>query len=175
MARSACRRAEPMRRVRATLCLHALGCVLLLAGCAPLSPHAVKASAAAEARAPEAPSGWSAQTPWQGQRQAVASAHVLASQAGLDMLRAVSAKTYRRLDLPDGDGERLGFIAQEVMEVYPEAVDVPSDPEEMMGLRPTDIIPVCVSAIKELEARVEAQEARIKALESRLDSQTSPP
>ena len=30
------------------------------------------------------------------------------------MLRQVSAKTYRRLDLPDGDGERLGFIAQDV-------------------------------------------------------------
>jgi gamma-glutamyltranspeptidase/glutathione hydrolase len=80
-----------MRRIRATLCLHALGCVLLLAGCTPLSPHAVKASATAEARAPEAPSGWSAQAPWQGQRQAVASAHALASQAGLDMLRAGGA------------------------------------------------------------------------------------
>ena len=32
----------------------------------------------------------------------------------LNILRQVSAKTYRRLDLPDGEGERLGFIAQDV-------------------------------------------------------------
>ena len=36
------------------------------------------------------------------------------TEHSLDMLRAVSAKTYRRLDLPDGEGERLGFIAQDV-------------------------------------------------------------
>ena len=37
----------------------------------------------------------------------------------LDMLRAVSAKTYRRLDLPDGEGERLGMIAQDVQAACP--------------------------------------------------------
>ena len=37
------------------------------------------------------------------------------------MLRAVRAKTYRRLDLPDGDGERLGFIAQDVESACPSA------------------------------------------------------
>ena len=39
----------------------------------------------------------------------------------LDMLRAVSAKTYRRLDLPEGEGERLGFIAQDVEAACPSA------------------------------------------------------
>ena len=39
----------------------------------------------------------------------------------LNMLRAVSAKTYRRLDLPDGEGERLGFVAQHVAESCPNA------------------------------------------------------
>ena len=39
----------------------------------------------------------------------------------LDMLRAVSAKTYRRLDLPEGEGERLGFIAQDVEQACPNA------------------------------------------------------
>ena len=37
------------------------------------------------------------------------------------MLRAVSAKTYRRLDLPEGEGERLGFIAQDVEAACPNA------------------------------------------------------
>ena len=39
----------------------------------------------------------------------------------LNMLRQVSAKTYRRLDLPDGEGERLGFIAQDVDAACPSA------------------------------------------------------
>ena len=39
----------------------------------------------------------------------------------LNMLRNVRAKTYRRLDLPDGEGERLGFIAQDVEAACPSA------------------------------------------------------
>ena len=39
----------------------------------------------------------------------------------LTMLRTVRAKTYRRMDLPDGEGERLGFIAQDVEAACPSA------------------------------------------------------
>ena len=79
-----------MTAVGSLLCLRALACAALLAGCAPLAPTAplaARTSPAPDARAPEAPSGWSSQTQTFSQRQAVASAHVLASQAGLDMLR----------------------------------------------------------------------------------------
>ena len=37
------------------------------------------------------------------------------------MLRQVSAKTYRRLDLPEGEGERIGFIAQDIQAACPNA------------------------------------------------------
>ena len=37
------------------------------------------------------------------------------------MLRNVRAKTYRRLDLPEGEGERLGFIAQDLEAACPSA------------------------------------------------------
>ena len=43
------------------------------------------------------------------------------TQDCLDMLRNVRAKTYRRLDLPDGEGERVGFIAQDVQSACPPA------------------------------------------------------
>ena len=39
----------------------------------------------------------------------------------LHMLRAVNAKIYRRLDVPEGEGERLGFIAQDVDAACPSA------------------------------------------------------
>ena len=41
------------------------------------------------------------------------------TQDSLNMLRTVSAKTYRRLDLPENDGERLGFVAQDVEAACP--------------------------------------------------------
>ena len=37
------------------------------------------------------------------------------------MLKAVSSRTYSRLDLPDSEGSRLGFIAQEVEAASPSA------------------------------------------------------
>ena len=45
----------------------------------------------------------------------------VSTEHSLNMLRAVSAKTYQRLDLPDGDGERLGFIAQDIDAACPSA------------------------------------------------------
>ena len=41
------------------------------------------------------------------------------TEAALNMLRNVSAKTYQRLDMPDEDGPRLGFIAQDVEAATP--------------------------------------------------------
>ena len=41
------------------------------------------------------------------------------TEDSLNMLRQVSAKTYQRLDLPEGEGERLGFIGQDVKDVCP--------------------------------------------------------
>ena len=41
------------------------------------------------------------------------------TEDSLNMLRAVSAKTYQRLDLPEGEGERLGFVAQDIEAACP--------------------------------------------------------
>ena len=43
------------------------------------------------------------------------------TEDSLNMLRQVSAKTYQRLDLPDDEGPRLGFIVQEVNAACPSA------------------------------------------------------
>ena len=41
------------------------------------------------------------------------------TEDALHMLRTVSAKTYTRIDLPDEDGPRLGFIAQDMQAACP--------------------------------------------------------
>ncbi len=41
------------------------------------------------------------------------------TEDSLNMLRQVSAKVYTRLDIPDEDGLRLGFIAQDIEAACP--------------------------------------------------------
>jgi hypothetical protein len=50
---------------------------------------------------------------------------------------------------------RVGFIAQEVRNVLPHASYTPKNPDEMMGVSPTELIPVLVKAIQELKAEID--------------------
>ena len=43
----------------------------------------------------------------------------VSTEDSLAMLRQVSAKTYRRLDLSDDDGPRIGFVAQDIEAACP--------------------------------------------------------
>jgi hypothetical protein len=77
-------------------------------------------------------------------------------------LRAVIGK-YKT----DEEGTRRSFlIAQDVQAVLPEAVDA-SKPDNL-GVQYTEVIPLLVAAIKELNAKVDAQATTITALEARL-------
>jgi hypothetical protein len=61
----------------------------------------------------------------------------------------------------------LGFIAQEVKDVIPEAVITPEDPEEQFyGLEHTALIPVLTKALQEAVAKIETLEAKVAALEA---------
>jgi hypothetical protein len=64
----------------------------------------------------------------------------------------------------------LGLIAQEVALVFPEACDIPADPEQRMGITYTELVPVLVEAIKELNAKNADLEARLAALEGTIGS-----
>ena len=70
----------------------------------------------------------------------------------------------------DDDEKRRSFlIAQDVEKVLPEAVDSLVDIKTempLLNLRYTDLIPLLVSAIKDLKTITEAQAARITALET---------
>ena len=64
------------------------------------------------------------------------------------------------------DRLNLGFIAQEVLNVIPEAVNVPADPEEMHGLESSALIPVLVSSLQQAVAKIETLETKVAALEA---------
>jgi hypothetical protein len=54
----------------------------------------------------------------------------------------------------DGTHQRYGFIAQELVTVAPEAVHQPADPEEMMAVDYSKLVPMLVKEIQSLRQRV---------------------
>jgi len=70
----------------------------------------------------------------------------------------------------DEDGTRRPFlIAQDVLAVFPEAVNHQEDEDgEFLGMSYTDMIPLLVAAIKELKADLDATKAELAALKGTL-------
>jgi hypothetical protein len=54
----------------------------------------------------------------------------------------------------DGSHQDYGMVAQELLEVAPEAVSAPEDPEEMMGVDYSKLVPMLIKEVQSLRARV---------------------
>lgn len=81
----------------------------------------------------------------------------------LDSVDSLRTLIYTLKD-DESKARRVGVIAQDVQAVLPEAVTQrPSD--EMLGVSYTDLVPLCLAAIKELKAQNELLKQRIDALE----------
>jgi hypothetical protein len=61
----------------------------------------------------------------------------------------------RKFDwIADGSHQDYGMVAQELLEVAPEAVSVPEDSEEMMGVDYSKLVPMLIKEIQSLRNRV---------------------
>lgn len=80
---------------------------------------------------------------------------------GLSSVLALSPKKFK---YKQTEKEALGFIAQEVLQVIPEVVDVPKDEESMLGIEYASLVPVLVAAIKEQQAQIQELRAELEAL-----------
>jgi hypothetical protein len=81
---------------------------------------------------------------------------------GLEKVATLSSVIYSFKD-DEQQTRRVGLIAQEVLAVLPEAVYVPSDETELLGIRYTEVVPLLVAAIKEQQAIIESLKARLDA------------
>lgn len=54
----------------------------------------------------------------------------------------------------DNSEQRYGMVAQELLEVAPEAVSVPADEEQMMGVDYSKLVPMLIKEVQQLRARV---------------------
>ncbi len=66
----------------------------------------------------------------------------------------------------DSSHQNFGFVAQELLNIAPEAVHQPSNVEEMMGVDYSKLVPMMVKAMQEQQALITALTARITALEA---------
>jgi hypothetical protein len=72
-----------------------------------------------------------------------------------DAASLIDAIQVRKFDWKsDGSHQRYGFVAQELVEVAPEAVHSPEDPDEMMAVDYSKLVPMLVKEIQSLRARV---------------------
>ena len=72
-----------------------------------------------------------------------------------DAASLIDALQVRKFDWKDSAShQRYGFIAQELLEVAPEAVYQPEDPEDMMGVDYSKLVPMLVKELQSLRARV---------------------
>jgi hypothetical protein len=60
--------------------------------------------------------------------------------------------------------EHVGFIAQELKEVFPELVG--ENKEGMLGIKYTELIPILVQALKEQNEKIKSLEDRVSKLET---------
>jgi len=72
----------------------------------------------------------------------------------------LDAVQVRQFDwISDDTHQRYGFIAQELVAVVPEAVHQPTDPDDMMAVDYSKLVPLLVKEIQSLRARVAALES----------------
>ena len=88
---------------------------------------------------------------------------------GLSVLDRLEPVRYDYMIDASSNSSRLGFVAQNVLTAVPEAVNGEGTEASMYGLQVTDLIPVCVNAIKELGTAVEGHRTEVEATSSGLD------
>jgi hypothetical protein len=78
---------------------------------------------------------------------------------GLAQINEIEPVRFDYLEDASNDSKRIGFIAQQLQPIVPEAVW--GSEETHFRASATELIPILVNAIKELSAKVEALEARL--------------
>ena len=78
-----------------------------------------------------------------------------------DAADLIDAIQVRKFDWKaDGSHQRYGFVAQELLEVAPEAVSVPADENEMMGVDYSKLVPMLVKELQSVRARLAMLEGK---------------
>lgn len=86
---------------------------------------------------------------------------------GLNSVMQLNTKTFNYKGQPS---KKLGLIAQEVKDIVPEVVNVPSNKDEMMSIAYTELIPVLIKSIQDLKGENDKLRNEINALKEAINS-----
>ena len=81
---------------------------------------------------------------------------------GVEMVLKMKPKHF---DYIDGQKNNLGFIAQDVQEIIPQAVSISDEKTGILALKTDFLVPYLVKAIQELKAENDTLKSRIDTLE----------
>jgi hypothetical protein len=88
--------------------------------------------------------------------------NIVDAPSALDSVNSIKVRSFDWKS--DGTHVDYGYIAQELLEVAPEAVAVPEDEDQMMGVDFGKLTPRLVKAIQELKAIIDTQQEQINSL-----------
>ena len=94
--------------------------------------------------------------------------NILTIEDGLNSVKKLNPVSYEyRESLSDSVyvGSSIGFLAQELKQVVPNAVSLVPGPDSLHAVDLSAIIPILVSAVKELEQKNEKLQTRLSELE----------
>jgi hypothetical protein len=75
-----------------------------------------------------------------------------------DLIDAIKVRSFKWN--ADNSEQRYGFVAQELLEVAPEAVHVPADEDQMMGVDYSKLVPMLIKELQSLRTRVAQLEGK---------------
>ena len=90
--------------------------------------------------------------------------HLFEDFNGLELIAQMQPWKYERKVQPGK--KEIGFVAQEMKLVFPQAVTVGTDELQTMGIDYSKFTPVLVKALQEQQAIIDGLKARVEALES---------
>jgi hypothetical protein len=64
--------------------------------------------------------------------------------------------------IADGSHQEYGMVAQELIEVAPYAVNKPENPDEMMGIDYSKLVPMMIKEIQNLKSLIESMATKLK-------------
>jgi hypothetical protein len=93
---------------------------------------------------------------------------IKAVDSSLDIINRLSPVSYLTIAQSEGDKRNYGFIAQDLHEVIPEAVNVPAQENHNYTIAYMSLIPLLTKSIQELSEKINEQQKTIEDLTKRL-------
>jgi hypothetical protein len=90
--------------------------------------------------------------------------------SSLDLINRINPVSYLTIEQNDGDKKNYGFIAQDLHNIIPEAVNVPINDSHKYTIEYMSIIPLLTKSIQELSEKINNQQKTIDDLNNKLNN-----